>query len=399
MFDPHIIQRVRHHAVRVGPGGVGGPVGARRTRAPPVLLRLVGHDHDFTDALGTQLRHDLGHGETAVQRLPPGHGHRVVVKQLVRHRRPGGDGGTDGQNPRMEIRPIAHVCEDVRRLAERRLTNPGRPLTAHLRKRIGATRRIPLRHKMTPDPGQRAGTLWDVRRRVVRTTRAKCRRALQFDRLNTQRDRLAFLGLKNRQARLNSGTNIGRKRMRLLLGSDQTATNRPRNHCGRMLSVGRQEPILARDGPTTGIRVTTVSSQLAIDLRTKIIAPVVERLLDGGFDQRALFFDDKDFPKSGRKRPHGAGFKWPDNATLEQADAHDRAGRGVETEIVEGLASVEIRFPGGHQAKPGAGRIDGSEIQAVGANVSKRGVAFVVQQPLLLRNWAIRPADVEPPQR
>ena len=197
---------------------------------------------------------------------------------------------------------------------------------------------------------------------------------------------------------MNSGTDVGRKRPPLLLGGDQTATNRPRNHGRRMLAVGRQEPITAGTSPEFG-SMATVRTRLPKDPRAKIIAPVVERLLDGGFDERAFFFDDEDFPKSGRERPHGAGLQWPDHTTLEQADTHDRAGRGVETEIVEGLAGVEIRLPSGHQAKPGTGRIDGGEIQPVGANVSERCIALVVQQALLLRNWTVGPADVEPPRR
>ena len=257
VLDPHIIQGMRHHGVSVGPAGRGETGGARRASAPLILLRLVGHDHDLMHALGTQLGDDLGHGETAVQRLPAGHSHCIVIEQLVGDGRPGCDRGTDGQNARMKIGPVAHVGKHVRRLAERCLTNPGRALPAHLRKRIRATCRIPLRHKVTPDPRKRARALGDMRRRVVRTTRAKGRRALQFDRLSrfnrlerldSQQDRLAFLGLKNRQARLNSGKDVWRKAPPLMPSADQTATNRPRDHCRRMFAVGRKEPIPANVG-------------------------------------------------------------------------------------------------------------------------------------------------------
>ncbi|KAK67683.1 hypothetical protein L573_2732 [Bordetella holmesii H620] len=61
-----------------------------------ILFRLIGDDDDSLNALGRHLLRDHGHTDGTVDRLPPGHGHRVVEENFVGdgclggHRRPYG---------------------------------------------------------------------------------------------------------------------------------------------------------------------------------------------------------------------------------------------------------------------------------------------------------------------
>lgn len=75
------------------------------------------------------LRHHR-HGDGAIHRLPAGHGHRVVVQNLVgdvdlgRHRR------ADRQVTGMEVSAIAEVLKHVWQGRKRRLADPRRAFTA-----------------------------------------------------------------------------------------------------------------------------------------------------------------------------------------------------------------------------------------------------------------------------
>ena len=62
-----------------------------------VFLRFVGDDGDLAHALGAELIGDDGHVQRPIDRLAAGHGHGIVVEQLVGDVHIGGHGGADRQ--------------------------------------------------------------------------------------------------------------------------------------------------------------------------------------------------------------------------------------------------------------------------------------------------------------
>src|SRR6185437_4621644 len=85
----------------------------------------------------------------------------------------------DGENAGMVISAVTEIGEDMRRLGERRLTDPRHAFAAHLRYR----RRVaihPDRHVVAADARGRATAFRDTRRGVVRTAGAEIGHA--FDR-------------------------------------------------------------------------------------------------------------------------------------------------------------------------------------------------------------------------
>ena len=142
-----------------------------------VLVGFVGHDLHALDAFGRDLAHHLRHGEGSVHRLPARHRHRIVEQDLVGDRHVRRDRLPDGQQPGMRIRPVAQIGEHVLRLGERRLADPGHALPAHLREQLRLVRPQPNGHVVAADAGERAASLRQFRRRVVRAPGAEMRYA------------------------------------------------------------------------------------------------------------------------------------------------------------------------------------------------------------------------------
>ncbi len=149
-----------------GEAGIGG-----------IFLGLVGDDDDALDALGGDLAGDLRHAQMAVDGLAAGHGDGVVVEHLVGDVDAGRDRGADGQKAGMVIGAVAEIGEDVRRLGEGRLADPGHAFAAHLGEGRGVAIH-PDRHVVAADAGDDAATLGDAGRGVVRAARAEIRDAL-----------------------------------------------------------------------------------------------------------------------------------------------------------------------------------------------------------------------------
>src|SRR5690606_27150208 len=78
-----------------------------------VLFGLVGHHHDFLDALGSHLARDHRHIDGAIHRLAARHGHRIVEQYFVSDGHLGRHGGAYGQQAGMVVRAIAQVGKDV----------------------------------------------------------------------------------------------------------------------------------------------------------------------------------------------------------------------------------------------------------------------------------------------
>ncbi len=92
-----------------------------------VLVRLVGNQRDALHAFVEHLTAQLIDAQHAVDRLATGHGHRIVVENLVSNVDLGRHCRTQRQVPRVKIGAVAQVLENVRGFGERCLTDPSRP--------------------------------------------------------------------------------------------------------------------------------------------------------------------------------------------------------------------------------------------------------------------------------
>src|SRR5690606_5636346 len=106
-------------------------------QGPGVFLRIIADQGDALDAFALQLLDQLFHREAAIDVLAAGHGHGVVVEDLVGDVHLGGDGRADGENAGVEVGAVADVLEHVRSFGKGRLTDPGRALAAHLGEGVG----------------------------------------------------------------------------------------------------------------------------------------------------------------------------------------------------------------------------------------------------------------------
>ncbi|MDT4815802.1 hypothetical protein FQZ97_488390 [compost metagenome] len=139
----------------------------RESGAARVLLRLVGDQRDALHAFGEDLLAELVDAQFAVDGLPAGHGHGVVVEDLVGDVDPGGDGGAQGQLAGVEVGAVTEVLEDVRRIGEGRLADPGRALPAHLGEGVGVAVH-PLGHVVAADATLGAAAFGQLGGAVVR---------------------------------------------------------------------------------------------------------------------------------------------------------------------------------------------------------------------------------------
>ena len=100
-----------------------------------VFLGFIGHDDDFYRALGPHRLSDL-HYRVALRALAhllaAGHGHRVVVQNLVGDVHPGGNALAHCQHAAVKVSAVAEVGKHVLLNAEGLLAHPGHALTPHL---------------------------------------------------------------------------------------------------------------------------------------------------------------------------------------------------------------------------------------------------------------------------
>ncbi len=143
--------------------------------AARVLVRLVADQGDALDALVEDLPAELVDAQLAVDRLATGHGHGIVVENLVGDVDTCCDGGAHRQAAGVEVGAVTEVLEHVRGVGERRLADPVDTLAAHLGKGLGASVH-PLHHVVTADAGRGAAALGHLGRTVVRAAGAVVRR-------------------------------------------------------------------------------------------------------------------------------------------------------------------------------------------------------------------------------
>ena len=89
-----------------------------------IAARIVADDGDARNTLGPHLGCDPRHGKRPVDGLSAGHGHGVVIEDLVGHAVAGSDGLADGEGAGVVIGAVAQVGEDVRLARKRRLARP-----------------------------------------------------------------------------------------------------------------------------------------------------------------------------------------------------------------------------------------------------------------------------------
>nr|GFA13410.1 hypothetical protein [Tanacetum cinerariifolium] len=237
---------------------------------------------------------------------------------------------------------VAEILEHVGRFGERRLTNPGHALAAHLGKRVGFPVH-PDGHVMAADAGQRATPFRDPCRRVELQT--------GFD----------F------RAAVDRGKSLG---------------DDPGDHRGRQFGqIGQQR--------------TALFVELADNTRTLINGPVVQLAGQLILDHAAFFLDHENFFKTLGEAMHRDWFQRPAHADLEHADAHRCAEFFVDAELFQRLAHVQVGLAGGDDAQPRLWRIDHHFVEVVGPRKRPRRIDFVGVEPCLLGKGRIRPANVQ----
>lgn len=353
-----------------------------------VLLGLVGDDDDARGAFRMHLRGNLRHRQRAVHRLAAGHGHRIVVEQLVGDVDLGRDRRADRQQARVVVRAVAQVGEHVRVGRERHLADPRHAFAAHLAEGVGAAVH-PHRHVVTADAGQRARALGHVGRRVVRAARAEPRLALGGDAGLGQR---LLLGVDDGDARFDAGAHV-RRQLELL----QPRGNGARDQRRGQLVMRRQQPVAHRHRPFAAGVVALV--ELAVHARTHVVAVVVQLFLELVFEDLALLFHHQDF-----LQPFGEGacavrLQRPHAADLVQADADAAAGLVIEAQVDQRLAHVQVGLAGGHDAEARLRRIEHHAVELVGAHIGQARVPLVVEQAGFLHQRRIGPADVQAARR
>ncbi|MNY07134.1 hypothetical protein D3C86_1399220 [compost metagenome] len=134
-----------------------------------ILLDIFADHHHTLHAFCNELPADLRHAEAAVHWLAAGHGHGVVVENLVGDLHLGRDGSPNRENAGVEIGSVTEVGEHMLSSGKRCLADPRHAFAPHLTERLGL-RVDPGGHVMAADAGQCATALRDFGRGVVRAT-------------------------------------------------------------------------------------------------------------------------------------------------------------------------------------------------------------------------------------
>src|SRR5690606_33659912 len=342
--------------------------------------QVVADQDDGVDAFGAHLPGDVRHGEGAVHRLATGHGHRVVVEDLVGDVDPGGHGLADRQRAAVEVGAVSQVLEHVFGFSERRLPGPGHAFAAHVGEGVGGPVH-PRDHVMAADAGQRTGASRHHGGGVGRAAGAVVRHARE---LRARQRHFRFLLLHPAQALLDRFGERGRWQRETL---DAAADHAGDGRRGQ-LAGGRQDPL-------AGLVVLADDARAAAPVRR----PVVELLLHLALDEGALLLHHDDVFQPAREGGDALRLQRPGHADLVHADADVAAGRLVQAQVLQRLQHVQVALAGGDDAQPRARRIHHHPVDVVGAGEGLRGAHRVTVQAHLLLQRRIRPADVESARR
>ena len=361
-----------------------------------VFFGLVGHHHRLHCALcphALRYLHDRMAFRPLADLLAAGHRHGVVIKNLVGDVDARCNALADREHAAVKIGAVAQVGKDVLVSGERRLPDPRHALAAHLGKSHGAAVH-PQGHEVAANAGHRARAFGHPGTGVVRATRAEPGRAVGLQFGDHQRP---LLGGDDRQARVDAGQNTAVKTGELA----DTACNRLGDQRGRQVGIGAQQDMAGRVGhrPLATGHLARQFIKLAQHIGTHIGAPVVQLFLQLVFDDLTLFLDHQHLLQAGGKFPCGLGFQRPDHAHLVHTQTNVTAGIVVQPQVEQRLAGVVIRLAAGDQAQPVVLALDHVVVEAVGPDVGQRRIPFGVEQPLLLVQRVVRPADVHTARR
>ena len=226
----------------------------------------------------------------------------------------------------------------------------------------------------------------------MRTTRTKPRWPLgAFYAAKLQHLHGAFLGLKDGQLRIDTRRHVGVEPHLL-----DAFRDRVRNDGGRQIGIGAQQGVGGRvgHGPFAPREISVHFVELAVDIGPHVGAPVVQLFLELVLDHLALFFHHQNFLQTGRELTRQLRLQRPDHTDLVQAYAELPAGRVVQAQVDQGLACIVVGLAARDQAKAVAPALDGVVVQAVGAYVGQGGVPLGIEQPRLLFQRVVGPADV-----
>ena len=357
-----------------------------------VLARLVGHHHHLPGTFGQHRLHDLRHGMAfgaLAHRLPTGHGHRIVVEDLVGDVHARRDRLSNRQQAAVKVGAVADVGKHMGLVDKRGLPHPGHALATHLREADGGAVH-PQGHVVTADAGHGARALGHPGGGVVWAARTEPGRALgrcaQVERLQR-----TLLGVEHRQVGVDARAGVGVQPQALEPAGDGTRDD------GRAeVGIGAQQGVGAGVGhrPLAAAVVAADLVELAQHVGPHIGAPVVELFLELIFDDLALFFDHQNLAQAGGKFAGGLRLERPDHAHLVQPHPQAPAGGVVQAQVDQGLAGVVVGLAAGHDAQTVRRALDHVVVEPVGANVGQGRIPLVVKQPRLLLQGRVGPADV-----
>ena len=284
-----------------------------------VFFGLIGHHVDALCAFGPHAHGDLHHAvafRALAHLLATGHGHCVVVQNLVGDVDARRNALADCQNAAVKVGAVTQVGKDVLLVAERLLTCPGHALAAHLGEADGAAVH-PDAHEVAANArhGTRAfrhlggGVVWAARAEprlsVCRCPQRQCLHGL-------------FLAIEHGQVGVDLSGGICINPQFL-----QALGNRPRNDGGRQIGVGAQQGALSGvgDGPFTTRHIAVGFVELTQDVGSYIVTPVVELFLELVFDDLAFFLDHQNFAQTRGKLARCLRFQRPDHRHFVQTDA------------------------------------------------------------------------------
>ncbi len=263
----------------------------RQHAAIAILLGFVGDHDELLRAFGQDLMGNLRHGQHTVDRLAAGHRDGIVEQDLVGDIRVGRNRRPDGEQPRMEIGPVAEIREHVLVVREVHLAGPRHAFAAHLAEGVGIAVH-PQRHIVAADACERARTFGHAGRGIVRAARAEPRLAFHRD---ARLRRLALLRFDQRHARGNARPDLFGQVEAFQAPGDGLGDQRR-----RQFVVRGQQPVAARHRPLAAIVAALV--ELAVDLGPHVFAPVVQLFLERVFQDLALLFNHQDLFEAGRDR-------------------------------------------------------------------------------------------------
>jgi hypothetical protein len=200
-----------------------------------------------------------------------------------------------------------------------------------------------------------------------------------------------LLGLQDRQLRVDARLHVGARPIFLTRCAMARAIS-----AGDRSALARSSVLAARVGhrPFAAREVALDLVELAVDVGAHVGAPVVELFLELVFDDLALFLDHQDLLQAGGEVARELRLQRPHHAHLVQPDADLAAGCIVQAQVEQRLAGVVVGLAAGDQAEAVVRAFDDVVVEPVGADVGQRRIPLGVEQPRLLLQRMVGPADV-----